>query len=771
MLSVKAQAYITLKGCIMGARPVLAILTVLAAALGFVSFTDAREGVPAPAGHLVAPQVWTSSRAPGGDRPVAVTGVKVRVDILDGVASTTLLVGLRNPTPRPQEVSLLLSVPEGAAVRHFDFEGKASEPVAEILPAGSAKRTYSAIVARLRDPGLLEFVGTSLLRTSVFPVPASGTQKVQVKYEHVLPFAGGRYEYVLPRTQRLQDSNLPFDIEVRIRSARPISAVYSPSHPVQATRRGPGEILVHLDAVGAREPGSFLLCILPETGPLSATLFAYPEPGKKGGHFLLLAGLPGADPARFRSKVKREVTLVLDRSGSMGGRKIEQAKEALLQVLQTLEAGEAFNIVVYNGAVETFAPVPVLKDEKTESAARSYIASVEAGGGTNLHGAVLHALRPPPREGFLPLVLLLSDGLPTAGVTSESAIRRDVEAANVHHRRLFTFGVGHDVNVPLLDRLAQVSRGSMTQVQQSENVEEKVSVLFQKLEGPVFTSPVLVNLDPAGSVTTRAVSGLLPATLPDLFNGDQFVLLGRYLEEEPLHFRLKGSYLGEPKTFDFRFDLSKASVRNAFVPRLWASRQIAVFIDALRQAGADEHAVHVDPKTKELVDEIVRLSVKYGILTEYTAFLALEGTDLSDAELLNKDANGNIQKWAVQNRSGAHAASQEANFSGQRKQSALNGRNGYYDRNMNRVEITTVQQVADLSFFRRGNRWVDSRVVSRKKDVEPDEVVLFGSDRFEEILTKLVSLNRAGVLSLGGEAVFELDGKVIRVKFEVEDKR
>jgi Ca-activated chloride channel family protein len=173
----------------------------------------------------------------------------------------------------------------------------------------------------------------------------------------------------------------------------------------------------------------------------------------------------------------------------------------------------------------------------------------------------------------------------------------------------------------------------------------------------------------------------------------------------------------------------------------------------------------MDPKTKELVDEIVRLSVKYGILTEYTAFLAREGTDLTASDANGVAANENLQRWAVRDRSGAHAMSQQANAAFQRKQASLNGRNFYNDRNMNGVESATVFQVGDLSFFRRGNRWLDARVASRTKAVEPDEVVEFGSDRFHEILTVLVDTNRQGVLSLGGEALFEMGGKVVSVKF------
>ncbi|MHC4777866.1 MAG: VWA domain-containing protein, partial [Planctomycetota bacterium] len=427
------------------------VLVTLVAALAACAAPSAVAQDAGPGVVTVAPQVWASSRARATvAAPVTVTGVEAGVDVRQGVATTTLLVRLANPAARDQEATLLLCLPIGASVRAFDFQGKADEPTAEILPATAARDTYNSIVARLRDPALLEFVGYSLLRTSVFPVPASGTQAVKVLYEHILPSSGGRLEYVLPRTQRLADSNVPFTIDMRIRSTGPISAVYSPTHPIVATRKGSNDVRVTLESRGRREPGAFLLTILPQRGDVTATLLAHPDPVDGGGTFLLLAGLPADAKKETTTTVKREVTLVLDRSGSMRGKKIEQAKAALLQVLQGLAEGERFNIITYNGAVEKFSETSVVKNADTEARARTYIGSIEATGGTNLHGAVLEALRsPPPAEGHA-LVILLSDGLPTVGVTGEMAIRDAVKKANVHERRLFTFGVGHDVNVPLL---------------------------------------------------------------------------------------------------------------------------------------------------------------------------------------------------------------------------------------------------------------------------------------------------------------------------------
>jgi hypothetical protein len=144
------------------------------------------------------------------------------------------------------------------------------------------------------------------------------------------------------------------------------------------------------------------------------------------------------------------------------------------------------------------------------------------------------------------------------------------------------------------------------------------------LSGPVLSDPKLTMFDPKGEITTRAVKDLLPSELNDLFEGDQLVLLGQYQGEAPLRFKISGNYLGTPRSFEFKFNVDNATTRNSYVPRLWANRKIAYLIDQIRQMGADRNQSGNNARTKELVDEIVRLSTKFGILTEYTSFLATE---------------------------------------------------------------------------------------------------------------------------------------------------
>src|SRR5262249_31461209 len=305
------------------------------------------------------------------------------------------------------------------------------------------------------------------------------------------------------------------------------------SHRLKTARPKPSVAAVELTPDAGTEPGPFRLSFLRERADVSASLFAYPDPKIGGGYFLLLAGLPPHSAKPETGGLKREVTLVIDRSGSMRGEKLTQVREAALQVLGGLDDGEAFNIILYNEGVEPFSPGPVRKSRGTIKDATEFLEGMTARGGTNIHDALLEALRQPAADGALPIVLFMTDGLATVGQTSESAIRELALKGNPHGRRIFTFGVGVDVNTPLLEKIAYESRATTTFVLPAEDVEVKVSAVFERLKGPVLADP---KLSIGESTTPRRARELIPTRLPDLFHGDQIVLLGQYVGEEPLEF-------------------------------------------------------------------------------------------------------------------------------------------------------------------------------------------------------------------------------------------
>lgn len=696
--------------------------------------------------------VWISPNtriiAPHLQQSVQVTNVDARIDITDQIAVTTLDIALRNPANRPQESELLVPVPQGAVLKAFAFEGGNAEATARLLPRDEARRIYDSIVAQTRDPALLEFVGNAVVKSSVFPVPANGTQKVRVTYEQLLEADGARLDYVLPRSEAVEYS-VPWKLTLRAKSVTRIASVYSPSHEVAVKQPHNGEASLTCET---KDPGAFRVSFLRETkDEMTASLLAYPDPKIGGGYFLVMIAPP--KPKADVKPIKREVTLVIDRSGSMAGPKLDQVKAAALQVVEGLDDGEGFNLIVYNEAVETFAAQPVIKNAETTKKARDYISALRVSGGTNIHDSVVEALRQKPLDGMLPIVLFLTDGLPTIGQTSEKAIREAVAKGNPHQRRVFTFGVGVDVNTPLLSRIARETRASAEFVLPKEDVEVKVGRVFDRLRGPLLTKPALRVLD-----DPNRVSDLIPSPLPDVFEGEQILLSGTYRGEAPLHFQLTGASAEGERHFDFTFNLDKASTANAFVARLWASNKIAVLGEAIRDLGADGATAN----TTELVNEIVRLSTQFGILTEYTAFLAEEGTSLAAAPANTMRVTGNYNGRAMKMRSGPAAVAQADNFNKAVESKQLNVRNRFLDDKMQAIEITNVQQCQAGAFFNKGNRWTDS--AAAKAERAPDRAVEIGSTEFGRLVDELAADNRQGLFALRGELLLEHRGQLVLIR-------
>jgi Ca-activated chloride channel family protein len=304
----------------------------------------------------------------------------------------------------------------------------------------------------------------------------------------------------------------------------------------------------------------------------------------------------------------------------------------------------------------------------------------------------------------------------------------------------------------------------------------KVAQVFKRLHGPVLADATLETFDREGHASTRLIREMIPGKLPDVFEDDQLIVLGQYIDKGPIKFKLSGNYRGQARNFEFEFDVSgAATTRNAFVPRLWASRRIAFLVDQIRQSGAESGGrpseigatVFNDPRFRELTDEILRLSIEFGILTEYTAFLATEGTNLSDWNGLRLGCGTVLNDRAVRSRSGQTAVNQGINFNDQKQQGKVNYQNRYLNQQLEHVEFTTVQQVNDRAFFKCGSQWIDGHLIDAPgSDVTPDETIAYGSPEHLDLLHKLIAQNRQGVLSLDGDIMIQFEGRNILVRNE-----
>ncbi len=737
------------------------------------------------------PQHRAVSILPGVAASVRLTNVDARIVINNRVASTQLELTVVNPSPAVAEAVLLVPVPAGASVKRFSFEGtpnSASEGVAQVMPRDEARRLYDSIVRASRDPGLLEFAGATLVRSSVFPIAPGAQQRLRIEWDEVLPAVDGRIDYILPRSESLR-YDTPWTVSLSITQPDPIAAVYSPSHELLevTSQRAATQRNFTLSAHSQRAPGPFLLSVV--TGAsrdrAAASVVAYPSPSDGGGFFMLLGGI--ASPNQPGSTIAREVTIVLDRSGSMTGGKLDQAKAAALQVVEGLSAGERFNLIDYSNGVSMFAREPVEQNVKSVAEARAYLDALRPSGGTNISDALIEALRQPHVPGTVPIVLFLTDGLPTVGQTSERAIRDLVEKGNPHNRRIYTIGVGADVNAPLLDRLSDITRARTTYIVPGESVELKVAQVFRQLRGPLLTDVSLAARDQFGVIDTRRVRDFAPRRIPDVFDGEQLVVFGAYLGESPTTLAITGATASGPLAATVPFDPALATTRHAYVARLWATRRIAELVDEVRQLAADTPGRPVgslpplnDPRVKELIGEIVQLSARFGVLTEYTAFFANAGTNLGDWESLAAGCSSNLED-ASRRRSGEGAINQGVNFNDMKGKSQLAYDNRFVDERLAEKRIDTVQQLSDRCFYNNEGRWIDSQLIAASpttatgggmggglpadgSPIAVDETVEFATDRHFALIQELAVEGRQAVLSLPGDTLVRHRGKTILVR-------
>lgn len=681
---------------------------------------------PAWADGIIIPEPpWPPGPAP---EPVWLTirYHRVTVTIENQVAVTRVDQVFVNEHNWAAEGTYIFPLPPGATVNQFTMwvDGKPIE--AEILPADKARAIYEDIVRRRRDPALLEYVGRDVVQARIFPIPPGGERRVQLEYTQVLPMEAGLVRYIYPlNTERFSARPLEeVSIRVDIRSPVPLKAVYSPTHQDQVyIEREEYRATVGYEETNVWPDRDFELVYTVGEEEVGLTLLTYREPPDDGFFLLLVA--PPLEAERVQPK---DVLLVLDVSGSMQGEKLDQAKDALVYVLEHLNPEDRFNVIPFSTGVRSWARG--LRPASEAGEARRWVERLEATGGTDIHGALLEALAQADRE--RPTVLIfLTDGQPTEGVVEIDRILEAVREAMPSNVRLFPFGVGDDVNTVLLDTLAQEHRGAPAYVRPGERIDEAVAAFYAKVQAPVLTD---ISLD-FGDIV---VEDVYPRPLPDLFAGTQLILVGRYRGSGPARVRLSGETEGEKREFVYEGTF-RAEGGDAFIPRLWAARKIGYLLTQIRLYG----------ERKEWVDAVIDLSVRYGIITPYTSFLVQEDVF---TEAGREEAAEQLKALPAAPAVGAGAVDLA------QEQARLREAGGVGGAPMPQEVAQVVRHAGSKTFFLREGVWTDAEFdPARMRPVR----VQFGSGAYFDLLTARPEWGP--YLALGERVVFVAEGTAYEV--------
>lgn len=711
-------------------------LFLLLSLLVVVGRASAQEPTPRPP-DIIGPPIWQFDG-------LRIAYQRVNVTVENQVATTHIDQLFVNDNDWMLEGQYLFPLPAGAAVSQLTMWVDGQPIEAKILERDEAQQIYDTIVRQLRDPALLKYVGTQAIQANVFPIPPRSERRIEIEYTHLLPADNGLIHYAYPQSTDLY-TNTPLDeqsIRVEVRSNEAIRAIYSPSHRVDIFRDGNFRAVVGYEAFDVTPDQDYELYYTVSPEDIGLNLLSYKEAGQDGFFLLLVAPAVEVD-----EMIAKDVILVMDTSGSMEGEKMQQAKAAARYVVTHLNVEDRFNVVAFSTGVRLFRPE--LAGAGAVDEAVSFINNLEAIGGTNISQALLEAAA--LSDATRPTtILFLTDGLATEGITDTPLLLENVQQAMPGNARIFTFGVGDDVDTLLLDSLAANQRGTTTYVRPFEAIDEKVSAFYAKISAPVLAN---IALD-FGGVT---VEQLYPTELPDLFAGTQLVLAGRYRSGGAGTITLSGEVNGRPQTFAYTDNTFRSSGGDAFIPRLWATRAIGHLLTQIRLHG----------ENPELVQSIVNLSIRYGIITPYTSYLIEEDdifsqtgrsgiaeeviTDLAAAPAPNTGADAVAEAAAA----GAMAEA-EAPMAMPTRTAAGTPSPGV-DVVANVAE-TAVRYVGSKTFLLRDGVWMDTAFDS---DTQTPQQVGFASDAYFDLISAAPELG--SYFALGARVLVVYGGQVYEV--------
>lgn len=690
-------------------------------------------------------------------RALPIKSIKLDTKIVGQVATTHVEQIFRNDTNAILEGTYLFPIPEAASIVEFAIWDGDRKLVGEVRSREEARRIYDEIVRRQRDPGLLEYAGKDLFQASIFPIPAHSEKKLELTYTQVLKAESGTVSYRYPlgtghNLVQIGEVTGRVDIDAK----EPIRNVYSPSHEVDLANHGSRNARISFESKAGREPQDFQLFYTISREDFGLSLLTHRETGKDGYFLMMLSPKDDWTETEYSAK---DIVFVLDTSGSMNeDGKMEKARSALLFGVKSLRPADRFNVISFAGEERLMESGMISADDAGRARGEEFVRKLRATGGTNINDALRTALKQFGASDRPKMLVFMTDGLPTVGETNVARIIENAHSTRVSGVRLFTFGVGYDVNTSLLDKLASDNGGVADYVEPKENLEIKVSNFFTKINFPVLTDLAL-NM---GGVDTDLI---YPRNLPDLFKGTQITLIGRYQNAEDLRritVRLTGKTGSATRNYNFEnLAFPSREEENDFLPRLWSTRRVGWLMEQIRTNG----------EQKELRDEIVDLGTRYGIVTPYTSYLALEtearaatgGNVVTAADVTV--AGGSITSRQISNLPSAAPRDEAARA----KTGALAVQQSKRDRSQQEtLRITAddkdtpasvARNVGNKTFYLRDGVWTDADF---KADARMNETKLvFGSDEYFALLQRAPKL--AEYFALGERVIVVFEGRVYRV--------
>lgn len=539
--------------------------------------------------------------------PLEVKTHHVSVKIENQVAVTHIDQVFYNPTGNRLQGYYIFPIPRGSVLNQFSMFIDGKEVAAELLNADKARKIYEDYVRKMIDPALLEYTEQGLLKVRIFPFEPHSQKRVKLSYQEILSGDNNTVEYTYPlNTEKFSASELEeVSVKVDISSPEVIKNVYCPTHEADIVRKNRNSVTVSYEANNVKPHKDFRLFYTSEQSAIGMSLLTYRK-GKEEGFFYLSLS-PGFADGR-EEIVEKDITFVLDVSGSMAGEKLEQAKKALLFCIENLNPADRFEVIRFSTQAEALFRALSPANQANRDKAKEFWENQKAIGGTNIEEALQMALGNKGEANRPHFIVFITDGKPTIGEMDENSLVKKIQQANRRNLRIFTFGIGYEINTHLLDKITESTNAYRSYITPDEDIEIEISNFYSKISSPVLTDLKLTVEEPVH------ISGVYPRNLPDMFKGASISLLGRYRGDGTARITLEGMVNDSRRNFRYTADFRKQDETYEFIPPLWAARSVGFMLDQIRLHGENE----------ALKKEIVELARTYGIITPYTSYLIIE---------------------------------------------------------------------------------------------------------------------------------------------------
>ena len=665
----------------------------------------------------------------GRATPLEINRHYIKISIRNQLVTTKVDQTFINPNNFEVNGMYIFPIPDDAVVSNLALSIDGKLVNGELLSQKQSHPIYRNSARYGGNRAILEHLGTRAFVAKVPRIPASGKRRVQFEYSQIISADSDLAKYTYPLSLA-KSASVPIRnlrVEMLIESDDALRTVYSPSHEITIDRKDDHHVYLTYEGTDVDPDDDFLCYYSVSDENFGITLLTHHAEEKEDGYFMLL--ISPKYEVKQTEIVEKDFIFVLDRSGSMAGRKVEQAKAALRYCVQNLNDSDRFNLILFNTDITSLADKlnrgeewfgnerwcgfaamshELIDMKSGREKALAFIEGIEGRGGTNINDALLTALAEKPDPNRPRIVVFLTDGQPTVGVTNAARIIENVAKANKNQSRIFVFGVGYNINDHLLDKMAADNGGTRNYVTPNEDIEIAVSSLFRKMNEPVLVD-VGINF---GQILTKE---LTPKNLPDLFREEQLTILGRYEGHGDTVLKLRGIIGNKQHEYSKNVHFSELEPDNDFLPHLWAQRRIAELVDEAALNGG----------SRELYDEIERLSKAYGVLTPYTSFVeARDGSLAMDYRSTLSDAY-----------TSAIPISERIKINSEIDDRKINPQPRQYE-HTKRIGNKIFRRIQRGSLG--GETWVDSEYDGRSKRKQ----IEFGSNNYHELINHFPELAR-----------------------------